>query len=410
MASLADKDRDALLLRFFKNESLASLGGTMGISEDAAQKRVSRALGKLREFLAQRGITTSEAALSATLAANAIETAPGGAAAVWISGALAGAPLSSSSVLTLLNMKTAFLIAALAGRFLVLTVLHVRSLRRVDKLQAALQAQAKDIAALRAEIEQLNARPTVTEEDARTREIARLRAKIDRLRTDLDAEKARKTISTPQSEMRGPSAVADAIPPQVVIQSAFLTAPTAAFSGAATGLMTADQAASMVTALTNHPDVNLIFLPRVTTLCGRQAHVAATDSVPIGSGSTNIGLSLDVLPECSTNSGLVSLQFFLVGTHLTAQSEIEQITTNASIAVPDGNALVLTMGIPGDGPWFAGDPTNSEGSRALIMVLTPTLIDPAGNRLHPADTNDSPQTVTANPSGVFSAPGPLPSP
>ena len=63
IASLGHEDRDALLLRFFRNESLASVGAMLGVSEDAAQKRVSRALGRLREFLAERGIHTTAAAL-----------------------------------------------------------------------------------------------------------------------------------------------------------------------------------------------------------------------------------------------------------------------------------------------------------------------------------------------------------
>src|ERR1051325_2088000 len=73
IAGLNHEDRDALLLRFFQNASLASVGATFGVSEDAAQKRVSRALGRLREFLAKRGIHTTAAALSGVLMANAVE-------------------------------------------------------------------------------------------------------------------------------------------------------------------------------------------------------------------------------------------------------------------------------------------------------------------------------------------------
>jgi RNA polymerase sigma factor (sigma-70 family) len=54
MAELNDSDRDALLLRFFKNHDLREVGVALGISDDAAQKRVSRALEKLRESLSRR--------------------------------------------------------------------------------------------------------------------------------------------------------------------------------------------------------------------------------------------------------------------------------------------------------------------------------------------------------------------
>jgi hypothetical protein len=168
--------------------------------------------------------------------------------------------------------------------------------------------------------------------------------------------------------------------------------------------MTPAQAQSLTEAITNNADVNLIFAPRVTTLCGHQAHVAAEDTVPMGGGTTNIGLSFDVLPECSTNSGMIDLQVLFQGTRLTAQSTIEEMRTNTTLTVPDGNTFVLTMNIPGNGPWFAGDPTNFDSGRALVMLLTATMIDPAGNPLYAANTNSPPQTITANPSGIF--PGP----
>src|SRR6476661_6516747 len=76
MTGLSDEDRDALLLRFFKNHDFRSVGCALGISDDAAQKRVSRALEKLREQLSRRGIQTSAAALSVVITANAVHAAP----------------------------------------------------------------------------------------------------------------------------------------------------------------------------------------------------------------------------------------------------------------------------------------------------------------------------------------------
>ena len=409
MARLPDKDRDALLLRFFKNESLATVGGTLGISEDAAQKRVSRALGKLRGFLAQRGITTTEAALSATLVAHAVEMAPSGAAASWVSGALAGAPLSASNLLTLFNMKTACVMAALASGLVVLTVLHARSAREVDALQAALKSQAEDLGGARAQIEQLNARPTAAADDSQAREIVRLRAQIDHLRSDLAAEKARAATGAKTGEMAESLTNAERFPPQIEIECVCLTGPASGLHGYLTGLMPADSAFAMVDAATNNSELNRIASPRVTTLCGRQAHIAAEDTVPFGAGSTNVGLSLDVLPDCSADSENISLQFSFRATRVTAQSTLEEISTNTTVNLPDGDALVLTMGIPGTGPWFAGDSTNTEGARTLLILLTPTLIDPAGNRLHATHTDSDPQSVKANPSGIFPGSGNPPS-
>ncbi len=107
LAHLGNEDRDALLLRFFKNESLATVGATLGISEDAAQKRVSRALGKLREFLAERDINTTASALSAALIANGVQAAPSGFAASLAAGALKTAVATNNSTVPLLKLFTA---------------------------------------------------------------------------------------------------------------------------------------------------------------------------------------------------------------------------------------------------------------------------------------------------------------
>ena len=64
MAQLREKDRDALVLRFFQNRSLQEVGAALGIEEGAAQKRVSRGLEKLRTFFGRRGVTLSAAVIA----------------------------------------------------------------------------------------------------------------------------------------------------------------------------------------------------------------------------------------------------------------------------------------------------------------------------------------------------------
>src|SRR5687768_15591944 len=68
---LEETDRDAVVLRFYEQRGLREMGAVLGVSEDAAQKRVSRALGKLRTLLTRRGVTLSGAALGNALAAEA---------------------------------------------------------------------------------------------------------------------------------------------------------------------------------------------------------------------------------------------------------------------------------------------------------------------------------------------------
>src|SRR5207302_3279629 len=86
------------VLRFFKNQDLRSVGSALSVSDDAAQKRVSRALDKLRDLLSQRGITTSAAALSVVLSANAVQAAPVGlAVTISTAAALTGTTVATSA-------------------------------------------------------------------------------------------------------------------------------------------------------------------------------------------------------------------------------------------------------------------------------------------------------------------------
>jgi RNA polymerase sigma factor (sigma-70 family) len=76
MEALSETERTALLLRFFESRSLREVGEVLGLSEDTAQKRVSRALDRLRDLLLQRGVALSAAGLATDLSAHAVETAP----------------------------------------------------------------------------------------------------------------------------------------------------------------------------------------------------------------------------------------------------------------------------------------------------------------------------------------------
>lgn len=76
VAQLPEKDRAAVLLRFFENKGLREVGAALGLNEDAAQKRVTRALDKLRIFFQRRGVALSGAVLADTLSSQAVTAAP----------------------------------------------------------------------------------------------------------------------------------------------------------------------------------------------------------------------------------------------------------------------------------------------------------------------------------------------
>ena len=81
IGQLDAEDRTAILLRFFERKDFRSVGEALGSSEDAARKRVDRALEKLHVLLKHRGATLSAAALGTALATEAVTAAPAGLAA-----------------------------------------------------------------------------------------------------------------------------------------------------------------------------------------------------------------------------------------------------------------------------------------------------------------------------------------
>jgi len=101
MAALGEADRSAVLLRYFENKSLREVGEALGASEDAAQKRVSRAVERLREFFSRRNVTIGASGLTVLISANAVQSAPVGlATAISIAAVLAGTTVSTSTAIT----------------------------------------------------------------------------------------------------------------------------------------------------------------------------------------------------------------------------------------------------------------------------------------------------------------------
>ena len=81
IAALREKERAAIILRFFEDRTLAEVGGALGLSEDAARMRVSRALEHLRKFLRVRKVALPAGAMMTLMAAETTQAVPVGLAA-----------------------------------------------------------------------------------------------------------------------------------------------------------------------------------------------------------------------------------------------------------------------------------------------------------------------------------------
>jgi RNA polymerase sigma factor (sigma-70 family) len=204
---LSASDRDAIVLRFFKQQDFRVIGAALGVSEDAAQKRVSRALERLRGVLSKRGATLTATALASALTAEAVVAAPAGLAISVTSTALAGAAsigtgLSLTTIKTLAMTKLqistvgVILIACLAAPLL----LQHQSLSRMreenNRLREAtvsLQQQTSQMDQMAAENQRLSnllahAGSAPPPKPEQLGELLRLRGEATRLRANAQAD------------------------------------------------------------------------------------------------------------------------------------------------------------------------------------------------------------------------------
>jgi preprotein translocase subunit SecD len=197
MQTLEDTDRTAVLLRYFKNKSLREVGQTLGTNEDAARKRVNRAVERLREFFAKRGVTASASGLVVVISANAVQAAPVGlAATISTAAALGGTAITPTAtavaakaiaMTTLQKALIAATLAVVAGTGIYETR-QAGSLR--EQIQTLRQQQApltEQIAQLRSDNESLSSQlvranrgPSLSSD--RLRELLRLRGEVGALR------------------------------------------------------------------------------------------------------------------------------------------------------------------------------------------------------------------------------------
>jgi RNA polymerase sigma factor (sigma-70 family) len=181
MDALEPSDRTAILLRYFEEQSLREVGQALGISEDAAQKRVSRALDQLRAFFSDRGRTVGAGGLAAVLAANAAQSAPAGLQAVILTNLTASGVSMANVIVNTKTLAMTTLQKTLIGAALVTAVgagfyesqqaATLRQQRAAVRQQLTAAGEQND--ALRRQLDEAN------------RETAALQAQNDKLARDV---------------------------------------------------------------------------------------------------------------------------------------------------------------------------------------------------------------------------------
>ena len=210
MGRLGQTDRNSIILRFFENKTTREVAAALKVNEPAAQKRVIRAVEKLRKFFTKRGVSLSVAALGAAIAGNSVQAAPAALAAT-ISAAVAKGAVVAVSITTLVNgtikaifmttaQKTLIVVTIAAGVGAGIYQAHKASglKTQVETLQEQQAPLAEQVQNLQKERDDATARleamtAQIVKSNSGNSELLRLRAQVAALRQQTNALAALKT-------------------------------------------------------------------------------------------------------------------------------------------------------------------------------------------------------------------------
>jgi RNA polymerase sigma factor (sigma-70 family) len=395
MHELKETDREAVLLRYFENRQFAEVGAELGLNENAARMRVERALEKLRDIFTKRGITTATA-LASVISANAVQLAPANLAATLTTTSIAAA---GTGTFTLLKIMTAtqlklgigaIVVAAVATAFVLLN-------QAQKNLRAENELLRQQIAQLQTDNESLSNRLAVAANskslsDEQFNELLKLRGEVTRLRQQ------QKVLPVVAQLKTNNSSSAQII--QIHLKARFISFPTdglqalgvswaSGAQGGKTGLLTEQQFKIINQALQGASDVETLAEPEAVMSNGRQTQMRATQSVSVGGNPVEVGSMIDVVPHFSTNSSTFNLTLIATLVQLTGDPSkpgAQTIQAVNQVNLSPGQTVVLENEIPSGG-WLPDSTNMPARQRSLLVFVTPTAVDEAGNRINFPPTN-----------------------
>src|ERR1017187_5984224 len=194
MSALGVTDRDAVLLRYFENKPLAEVGAALGVSEAAAEKRVSRALERLHAMLTRQGVALGATAIAGAITVNAVHAAPAALAATITPAVLTATSLTSATVAmtTLQKIAVTAALAATIGGGIYAAKQASDAHKEVRELQAQQTPMVEQIRQLQFSLTDATNRLTdLTAENSELKsgkdkmEVLKLRGEVAAMRTQL---------------------------------------------------------------------------------------------------------------------------------------------------------------------------------------------------------------------------------
>ncbi len=436
MVALDETDRAAILLRYFENKNLREVGEQLQISDDAAQKRVSRAVERLREFFSKQKITVGAGGLAVLISANAVQSAPVGLASAITNASFAvvGTTLTVMKIATATKLKLAFGAIVVAGA----VTAFVFQQQNQTKLRGENESLQQQIAQLQTDNANLSNRIAALGEanqlpEIQFNELLKLRGEVGVLRRQLDeATEKNRTLQNTVMAMNTNSPT-----PQIHIKARFFAMPKEVLAGMGSltdfsGILTSENASNVLQEVESRNGVETLAEPEVVTTSGRQTQMRVTQvifvitnfclqetngisSIVPQTGTAETGPVLDVMPrvlpdgytiELPVIASVIDFLGYAPSTntrpaYTAAGQEVDvptvspqfraQQSTN-SVNLLDGQTLVFALN-DDQVPAYAATAANtiflqSDGSksqyrdRKTLVFITANIVDQAGNLVH----------------------------
>ena len=228
----------------------------------------------------------------------------------------------------------------------------------------------------------------------------------------------------------------NAAPPQVQLEVKFVELVGNSATGAAwesltanwgttepgapnfTGILTEAQFRAALRDLEQRPGIDLLSAPRIITLSGRQARIRITEPKAVldpATGTTNtldVGPMLDAIPYVGADDHSIQLTVVASVSELPGgDASLPQTPRKQAISsgtLWDGQTLVLSSEFSegpvkpaANGPAEPAEPSglgSEKPRKRLLVFVTPTIIDPAGQRVHdPARLPFDPKSIPPQP-------------
>jgi RNA polymerase sigma factor (sigma-70 family) len=185
LGELSEADRDALLLRYFERKSAQEMAHILGISDEAAQKRVNRAVERLRDNFSKRNMTIGAGGLVVLISANAVQAAPAGLAAAITTTAFAGTAVATSAVITVAKTAaiTAFQKTLIGATLTVAIGAGIYEAHKAAQLRNQIQTLQQNQTSLDQQVQQL-----LRQRDDSANQLAALGLENERLKSKQDTD------------------------------------------------------------------------------------------------------------------------------------------------------------------------------------------------------------------------------